>query len=161
MRKCRSSEVSTVAIALAKECAAGVQFNWSQFLCEEFLANCREVQEEGKLFYNAWLLLSLMLVTTELPDDSQFPVLTLYLLEAMQYASLKVTKDASRIQGIKIFWVLMDMTICQCINTLLRLTNDVYKSMKHCRIQSRYASRLHLGTEGPSPYMDPSLIHCH
>lgn len=42
MRKCHGTEVPTVVIVFTKECAAGVWFNWSQFLCEEFLTSCRE-----------------------------------------------------------------------------------------------------------------------
>lgn len=118
MRKCRSSEVPAIVIALAEECAIGVRFNWSQFICEEFLANYCKVQEEGKSFYYAWLLLSLMLVTTEFPEDNQFPVLTPEWSEAAQYASLWEIKDAHRIQGIRIFWVLMNTTIRQWINVL-------------------------------------------
>lgn len=75
MQKCRGTEVPTVVIALAEECTAGEWFNWSQFLFEEFLTNCREVQEEGKSFHYAWLLLSIMLVAIDLSEDHQFPVL--------------------------------------------------------------------------------------
>jgi len=42
MRKCRTDEVPASVIALAKQCAEGVQFNWSKFLYEEFLKNCHE-----------------------------------------------------------------------------------------------------------------------
>lgn len=77
MRKCCGTEVLVVVIALAKECAAGVRFNWSQFLCEDFLTNFREVREEGKTFHYAWLLLSIMLVAIDLPEESQFPILDL------------------------------------------------------------------------------------
>lgn len=35
--------------------------------------NCKEVQEQGKTFHYAWFLLSILLVTCELPEDSQFP----------------------------------------------------------------------------------------
>jgi len=42
---------------------------------QEFLTNCREAQEEGKTFHYAWFLLSILLVTGELPEDSQFPSL--------------------------------------------------------------------------------------
>ena len=60
MRKCRGTEVPTIVIALAEECTAGERFNWAQLLCEEFLTNCREVQEEGKTFHYAWLLVSIV-----------------------------------------------------------------------------------------------------
>jgi len=81
----------------------GERFNWVQFRCEEFLTNYREVQEEGKTFHYAWLLLSIVLVTTELPKDSQFPSLDQDWPEATKYASLWVTRDTTRIQGINIF----------------------------------------------------------
>jgi len=45
MRKCRGDEVLALVIALEKQCAKGVPFNWAEFLCKEFLTNCKEVQE--------------------------------------------------------------------------------------------------------------------
>lgn len=44
MRKFRADEVPAFVIALAEQCVEGVQFNWAQFLCEEFLTNCKEAQ---------------------------------------------------------------------------------------------------------------------
>lgn len=43
MRKCRANEVLATVVALAEQCAEGVQFNWAAFLYEEFLTNCKEV----------------------------------------------------------------------------------------------------------------------
>lgn len=48
----------------------GVQFNWVEFLYEEFLNNYKEAQEQGKSFHYAWLLLCILLVIEELPEDS-------------------------------------------------------------------------------------------
>ena len=79
--------------SLATQCAEGVQFNWLDYLHGEFLANCHEAQELNKMFHYAWLLLSIMLVVWELPEDSQFPSVALDLLEVEKYASLWVTKD--------------------------------------------------------------------
>jgi len=81
----------------------GVQFNWSEFLCTKFLENCFEAREQGKTFHYAWLLLSIMLVAREFPDNSQFPIIDKELLEATKYALLWATKDARRIHDIKIF----------------------------------------------------------
>jgi len=53
MRKGRADKVPTSVIALTEQCAKGVQFNWVQFLCDEFLMNCREAQEQGKTFHYA------------------------------------------------------------------------------------------------------------
>lgn len=64
-----------MVIALAEQFAEGVQFNWVKFLCEEFLTNCEEAQEQGKTFHYVWFLLSILLVAGELPKDSQFPPL--------------------------------------------------------------------------------------
>ena len=70
MRKCHGNEVPTMVIALAKQCVEGVRFDWVQFLCEEFLTNYMESQEQGKTFHYAWLLLSILLVARELSEDS-------------------------------------------------------------------------------------------
>jgi len=88
MCKCRAEEVPTSMVALAKQCAEGVQFNWSKFLCKEFLENFYKAQEQGKMFHYAWLLLSIVLMAGELPEDSQFPTIDMDLLEAAKYASL-------------------------------------------------------------------------
>lgn len=55
------------------------------------------------MFHYAWLLLSIVLVTGELPEDSQFPTIYRDLLEAAKYASLWATKYANRICDSKIF----------------------------------------------------------
>lgn len=39
MRKCRPKVVVVHVIALAGQCKKGISFNWSQFLCSEFLEN--------------------------------------------------------------------------------------------------------------------------
>lgn len=77
-----------MVVTLAEQCADEVQFNWAQFLCEEFLTNRKEAQEQGKTFHYTWLLLSILLVAGELPKDSQFPPLDKDLPEASKYASL-------------------------------------------------------------------------
>jgi len=45
MRKCRMDEVPALMVAFATQCVEGVQFNWSEYLCKEFLENFREAQE--------------------------------------------------------------------------------------------------------------------
>lgn len=51
MRKCQANEV----ISLAAQCANRVQYNWVNYLCKEFMDDCREVQEKGNTFHYAWL----------------------------------------------------------------------------------------------------------
>ena len=111
MRKCHGNEVPKTVVALAEQCAEGVQFNWVAFLCEEFLTNCKEVQEQGKTFHYTWFLLSIFLLTGELLKDSQFPSIEHDLPEAAKYASLWATKDMKWIHKRKIFWVLMEESI--------------------------------------------------
>lgn len=60
--------------------------------------NCREAQEQRKMFHYAWLLFLIILVAWELPKDIQFPSVVLDLLEAVKYASLWVTKDEKQIK---------------------------------------------------------------
>lgn len=45
------------------------------------------------MFHYTWLLLSVVLVAWELPEDSQFPSVARDLPEAVKYASLWATKD--------------------------------------------------------------------
>lgn len=42
MRKCCADEVPTLVIALVAQCAVGVQFNWADYLCGEFITNYRK-----------------------------------------------------------------------------------------------------------------------
>ena len=88
MRKCHDNNVLATVVALAEQCIEGVQFNWAEFLCEEFLTNYKEAQEQGKTFHYAWFLLSILLVAGELPKDNQFPTIERNLPEAMMYNSL-------------------------------------------------------------------------
>jgi len=39
MRKCCVDEIPTPVVMLAERCTEGVQFNWAEFFCEEFLLN--------------------------------------------------------------------------------------------------------------------------
>ena len=39
MWKWRVDEVHALVVALTAQCAEGVQFNWVNYLCSEFLAN--------------------------------------------------------------------------------------------------------------------------
>ena len=111
MQKFHADEVPVLDVALAEQCAKGVQFNSAKFLCEEFLTNCKEAQEQGKTFHYVWFLLSIFLVTGELPEDSQFPSIEQDLPELEKYASLWATEDTNQIHETKIFWVLMEASI--------------------------------------------------
>ena len=116
MWKCHADEVPVPVVTLASQCAEGVQFNWENYLCDEFLENYREAQEQGKTFHYAWLPLLIVLVAWELPKDSQFRSIAQDLLEAVKCASLWETKEAQQIKERKIFWVLMEMSIGMGIN---------------------------------------------
>lgn len=79
--------------------------------CSEFLANYHEAQKQGKTFHYVWLLLLIVLVEWELPEDSQFLSIASDLPEAMKYALLWKTKDAQRTKERKIFWIFTEMNI--------------------------------------------------
>lgn len=87
LRKCHEDEVPAPLVALVEQCMKEVQFNWAEFLYEEFLANCKEAQEQGKTLHYAWLLLCILFMTWELPEDIQFPNIEYDLLEAAEYVS--------------------------------------------------------------------------
>jgi len=70
MRKCHADEVPAHVITLAAQCVEGIQFNWADYLRGEFLTNCHEAKELSKTFHYAWLLLSIVLIAWELPEDS-------------------------------------------------------------------------------------------
>lgn len=55
------------------------------------------------MFHYAWLLLSIVVVAWELPEDSQFPLIASDLPGAAKFASLWATKDPERVKNSKIF----------------------------------------------------------
>lgn len=122
MQNCHANEVPTPVIALVAQYAEGVQFSWAHYLCGEFLVNCRKAQDLSKSFHYAWLMLSIVLVTWELLEDSQFPLVASDLLEVVKYASLWETNNPQRIKDNKIFWILMEMNMHMAINHKLRLS---------------------------------------
>jgi len=73
--------------------------------------------------------MSIVLVAWELPEDSQFPSVTLDLPEVAKYALLQATKDAQHIKDSDIFWILMEMNICMAINHKLRLLPTVFAKL--------------------------------
>ena len=91
--------------------------------------NFCEAQEQGKTFHYAWLLLSIVLMVGELPEDGQFPTIDRDLSEAVKYALLGATKDAKRIHDSKILWVFMEMNLRMGINCKPWLSPTVYNSL--------------------------------
>lgn len=94
------------------------------------MLNCREAQEQGKTFHYVWLLVSILLITRELPKDSQFPNIDRDLLEVAKYASLWATKDTKWIRDIKNVWVLMKVSIRMWINRRPHLSPTVHNSLQ-------------------------------
>lgn len=118
-----------LVISLVARCTKGVEFNWVRYLCSEFLANWCEAQELSKTFHYAWLLLSIVLVTWELPEDIQFTSVTLDLPEEGRYASLWAAKDVQCIKDRKIFWISMEINISMAINHKPSLAPTVFSKM--------------------------------
>ena len=98
MRKCQATTVPAYVIQLAGYCKKGICFNWSQFLCNEFLENVREAQDHGRAFCYSWLLILIALVTWEAPEGSVLPELESYMCEVARYANLWDSKDAKHIE---------------------------------------------------------------
>lgn len=94
----------------------GVQFKWACYLCGEFLVKYREAYDHNKTFHYAWMLLFIVLVAWELPEDSQFPPIMPNLPEATKFTSRWVMKDSQRVKDSKVFWILMEMSIHMAIN---------------------------------------------
>jgi len=94
------------------------------------LENCGEAQKHGKTFHYAWLLLSIVLVARELPEDNQFSTINRDLSEAVKYASLWATKDSNRICNSKIFWVFMEINLKIGINRKLQLSPTVFNILQ-------------------------------
>lgn len=121
-RNCRTDEVSTPVIALVAKCAKGIQFNWVHYLFIDFLAKFHKMQDHSKTFHHAWLLFSIVLVAWELPKDSQFPMITPDLAEAVKFASLWVAKDPQQVKDSNISCILMEIIIHMDINCKSQLS---------------------------------------
>ena len=71
-----------------------------------------------------------MLIVGKLLEDSQFPTIDKYLLEAANYALLWATKDAKRLRDSQNLWVFMEMKIRMWINRKPRLSPTVYNNLQ-------------------------------
>lgn len=129
MRKCCVDEVPTLVVSLVAQCVKGVQFNWVKYLCNNFLANWREAQDHSKTFHYASLLLTIVLVSWELPENSQFSLVPPNLPEATKLASLWATKEPKRVKDSKIFWILMEMSINMAINCKPQSSLTIYDQL--------------------------------
>jgi len=76
------------------------------------------------------LLLTILLVAGDLLKGSQFPDIEKNLPEAVQYNTLRATKDATRIREIKVFWIFMEASIRTWITRRPRLSPTVYNSLQ-------------------------------
>lgn len=78
-----------------------------------------KLRNREKMIHYAWLLLSIVLMAGELPEDSHFPIIDRDLPKAAKYALLWATKDAKRIHNSKILLVFMEMNLIMEINRKL------------------------------------------
>ena len=69
------------------------------------------------------------MVTWELSEDSQFPLLEEGLPEEAKFASMWATKDPARVTETKIFQVLMESSLRMAINQRPRLSPTLYMQL--------------------------------
>jgi len=115
-RKCRIDEVLAPIAYLDVQCTKGVQYNWDQYLCHEFLEDFWEAQDDGKTFHYAWLLLLIMPVAWRMSEEIQFPRHDPDLCEAMKFTSLWEVKDPKWVMETKIFFFLFESELRMVIN---------------------------------------------
>lgn len=48
MRKCDANELLVPVVSLALQCAKGVQYNWAQYLCHEFLSTTKRPKKRER-----------------------------------------------------------------------------------------------------------------
>ena len=113
-------------ITLAGQCEKGVSYNWSQYLCQEFLDNVREAQEEGKKFNYSWLLLLIALVAWEMLEGAVLPEVESGVCEGARYANLWDSPYPQRVKENKIFWVLFEGALAAVIHLQPRLSSTIY-----------------------------------
>lgn len=53
MQKWHMDEVPAPVVAFSTQCIEGVEFNWADYLCKEFLEDCKEAQEQRKTLHYA------------------------------------------------------------------------------------------------------------
>jgi hypothetical protein len=54
LRKCRKEEAPVGFIAVVTQCAKGVMFSWAPYQLNQFLIDCRDVQDNGIEFHYSW-----------------------------------------------------------------------------------------------------------
>ena len=65
-----------------------------------------------------------------MPEDGQFPVVDQNTPEAARYTSLWATKDAARIQDMKVFWTFVEVSLQTWINRRPCLSLTVYNTLQ-------------------------------
>lgn len=156
MRKHRANEVPSSVIVLTEQCAEGVQF-----LCDEFLTNCKQAQEQGNTFHYAWLLLSILLIVGDLLVEIQFLTTEGDLPEAARYTSLWAIKYTNRIHEIKVFWVFVEASIRTWINRRPCLSPIVYNILKSMAEFKADMHNLYIWVhKNLAPNVGEAFIHC-
>jgi hypothetical protein len=123
LRKCHKDQVPARVIAVAEKCVAGVMMNWSTFMVNQFLMDCREAHEKGTEFHYAWLLILIALTVWRELEEMEF-------LEGMQkpflvarYVSLWHTAHKNKQMDNNITFYIYKETIRQCIEYTLTFNN--------------------------------------
>lgn len=135
-------------IALVGRCEKGVIYNWSKYLCNEFLENVHEAQEEGKKFHYAWILLLISLIGWNTPKGTQFLEIEPQICEATNYATLWNSSDPVHIKENKIFWVLYDATLYQAVQSKPQLSPTLYDQYKMVAKFKATFHNTHIYTKG-------------
>lgn len=62
LRTCRPTEVPATVVDLAHCVKEGVEYNWSLYLLNQFIEDCRAAQETVQPLCYSWLLIIIMFV---------------------------------------------------------------------------------------------------
>jgi hypothetical protein len=72
LRKYRKEEAPAGVIVVAAQCVKGVMFNWAPYLLNQFLVDCRNVQDSGTKFHYSWIIILIALAGWQEPKFSAF-----------------------------------------------------------------------------------------
>lgn len=99
-------------------------------MCDEFLSNICESQEQGRAFCYSWLLFIIEVVAWEAPAESVLPEITTDMCEGARYAHLWDSTDPQRLEENQVFWVLFQSNVAATINSRPQLYPVMYDRYK-------------------------------
>lgn len=102
----------------------GVEYNWSLYLLNQFIEDCRPAQETVQPLRYSWLLIIIVFVGWKEPRDSQFlTILTDF--RGVRYANLWASRNPEHENLSNMVFYTYYQMLCEAIQKMPHITNEV------------------------------------